>query len=261
MPACCDYQGLCVTPAEQAIVCNGPDANRFNCQPLADAAVADLPSASEVAASCGADYLACGCGCCGGPPAGALPRCYYASAGESAATVQAADLATKNATNCNLVGCALGVQYTCCADLAPDPTNAATYAAGYGSSNGGEISIVRNGPWEKYGASQITLVNSPTQARAGYQLTLPGTWGVEFAVVLSQGAAATPNNAIGGHGAIRIGASGTDCVLDAHLTLFFTDVGTTSPVKSVRFDVDDLVIVTAPASLCGAAGVNLDAGT
>jgi hypothetical protein len=33
MPACCDYEGLCVTPAEKATICAGPDAVRFACGP------------------------------------------------------------------------------------------------------------------------------------------------------------------------------------------------------------------------------------
>jgi hypothetical protein len=31
MPACCDFEGLCVTPAERVAICSGPDALRFNC--------------------------------------------------------------------------------------------------------------------------------------------------------------------------------------------------------------------------------------
>ena len=31
MPSCCDYEGLCVTPEEQATICAGPDAVRFQC--------------------------------------------------------------------------------------------------------------------------------------------------------------------------------------------------------------------------------------
>jgi hypothetical protein len=31
MPSCCDNEGLCVTPDEQAAICAGPDAVRFQC--------------------------------------------------------------------------------------------------------------------------------------------------------------------------------------------------------------------------------------
>jgi hypothetical protein len=185
-------------------------------------------------------------------------RCYYTSAGESAATVEAADLASKNITNCSLVGCALGVEYMCCADLAADPAGAATYSGSYGASSGGELTILRTGAQGQYG--EIILVNSPGKILPGYELTLFGSWGVEFAANLPKGTRAIPNNAIGGHGTIQMRASGADCVLDAHLTLFSTDVGTTSPVQSVRFDVDGLVILNAPAALCGAAEVGHDAG-
>ena len=33
LPACCDNQGLCVTPQEKATICAGPDAFRFACAP------------------------------------------------------------------------------------------------------------------------------------------------------------------------------------------------------------------------------------
>lgn len=32
-PSCCDYQGLCLTPAERQAVCSGPLAAQFNCTP------------------------------------------------------------------------------------------------------------------------------------------------------------------------------------------------------------------------------------
>jgi hypothetical protein len=50
-------------------------------------------------------------------------------------------------------------------------------------------------------------------------------------------------------------------VVDAHLTLFSTDAGTTSPLQSLRFDVDGLVIANAPASLCGAQEQSPDGGS
>jgi len=31
MPACCDYQGLCVTPAERATICARPEGVHFDC--------------------------------------------------------------------------------------------------------------------------------------------------------------------------------------------------------------------------------------
>ena len=31
MPACCDYQGICVTPDERAAICARPEGSRFDC--------------------------------------------------------------------------------------------------------------------------------------------------------------------------------------------------------------------------------------
>jgi hypothetical protein len=31
LPSCCDFEGLCVTPSERAVICSGPDAIRFDC--------------------------------------------------------------------------------------------------------------------------------------------------------------------------------------------------------------------------------------
>jgi hypothetical protein len=201
--------------------------------------------------TCGGSFIACGCGCCGGATTDLPMRCYYPGAGESIETVTAADLATKNATDCNHAGCSLGVKYSCCPDYDPNPADPVRYGATYGSSLGGVITLSSYGPMI-YRAVMFT--RSPSRALPGFRMDLPDTWAVAYGANYGKTYGETlANNAIGGRGSIAIRASGAHCVLDAHVTLYTqrTHSGAFPYEGAVRFDVDDMVIDYAPASLCG----------
>jgi hypothetical protein len=57
MPACCDYEGVCVTPAERAAVCARPEGAHFDCTGTTDAG-ADAAALCTAAPSVGSG----GCG-------------------------------------------------------------------------------------------------------------------------------------------------------------------------------------------------------
>jgi hypothetical protein len=60
MPACCDYEGICVTPAERAAICARPEAAHFDCS-------ADAGTSSDASALCPAPPFV-GAGGCGTQP-------------------------------------------------------------------------------------------------------------------------------------------------------------------------------------------------
>jgi hypothetical protein len=62
------------------------------------------------------------------------------------------------------------------------------------------------------------------------------------------GDAAAAGVSNGGLGSVSIHASGSDCLIDAHLTLF--GLSSASDVTRVRMDVDGLVVKDFPATLC-----------
>jgi hypothetical protein len=64
LPACCDFEGLCVTPAERAAVCAGPDRARFDCLGAGYAGVTGTADGGE------ADRAAGGTSGGGGAPGG-----------------------------------------------------------------------------------------------------------------------------------------------------------------------------------------------
>jgi hypothetical protein len=213
----------------------------------ADQGVDDV---EETGAICEGDQIFCGCGCCGRTDYGS--RCYYPGKGETLATVHADDMAWLSVVKCTLILCSGPLRHTCCADLPPEPSSVGSYQAGYSSSDGEQVRIVRRGPDGQY--AELILTGDSAQRKGGFAIdVVPGSWGVESGAHLSQGGSAISDNAIGGHGTVRIWPSGSTCLVDAHLTLFSLDAAAPLGVpQAVRLDVDSLIIASAPASLCGA---------
>ena len=198
--------------------------------------------------TCGEDYTMCGCGCCGGVTADDYPRrCYYASAGETIATVQAVDQAIVSRTNCSLVGCTIPTRAVCCADLAPNPDEVAQYWAGYMSyaSSPTDLTITKQAPGVY---AQLVLRRGATTTASGqdckgYSLGVPDSWGVNFATNVVSAYSGIPMNVFGAHGTIVLRTSGPDCLLDIHATLFSTTMGTLGPSPLAgRLDADGIVV-------------------
>ena len=216
-------------------------------EPGPDGGAVDADPAPTPWGTCGEDYDMCGCGCCGGSTTSDPKRCYYASAGETVATVQAADQAARSSTNCSLVGCALPQRAVCCADLASNPGEVATYRVAYASwaSSPPDITVTKEaaGVYAQLEIRRGTTTTDSGQDGKAYALGLPDGWGVKFAANLVSAYSAIPMNVFGAHGTVGLRASGSDCLLDIHATLFSTTLGTTGPSPLAgRLDADGIVV-------------------
>ena len=60
MPACCDYEGICVTPAERAAICARPEGAHFDCTAV-DAGVSPTDATSSDGGDAPADLAPGGC--------------------------------------------------------------------------------------------------------------------------------------------------------------------------------------------------------
>lgn len=79
------------------------------------AASSTEPAAATSAAAKGESYLACGCGCCGGP--GEVPpekKCLDRKNGETLAKVKAMDEKSRKDPQCAMMGCSRGTEYSYC---------------------------------------------------------------------------------------------------------------------------------------------------
>lgn len=59
------------------------------------------------------EYIACGCGCCGGSETRET-RCLYRARGESLDAIIAQDRRARSSPHCAVAGCAMGVRYRYC---------------------------------------------------------------------------------------------------------------------------------------------------
>jgi hypothetical protein len=95
--------------------------------------------------------------------------------------------------------------------------------------------------------AQISL-SSPATNKAGLQIETPASWGVKAASFGACGDASATDPVLGALGSVALRTSDTQCLVDAHVTLFaFTSAG---DLKTARLDVDGLVVKDFPATLC-----------
>jgi hypothetical protein len=207
--------------------------------PLRDASILDSTS---TAAACTGEYNACGCGCCGGVQP--TVQCYYPSLGETIAAITVQDQATKNATNCELVGCSMGIRHVCCAEPALESPAGVNYAASGYSGGLEHVTISKSGSE----CATLHFAKPITASSSALKITMPSSWGVAGSAAGTCGGASATDQAKGGVGTFVLRASGGDCVADLHVTLFaFTTDGT---VKASRMDVDGLVVTGMPGGMC-----------
>ncbi len=209
-----------------------------------DSGAADVRG-TDAAAICGGEYVACGCGCCGGTGDTAVPRCYYPDLGESVASVTAADLQTKADPKCAMAGCSLGMRYVCCPAAVSSPTDSATYQAeGYiGGLNRIRITKMGNPI-----CVDLTLTQPGSGATGAFRVDVPATWGVQAATRARCTASSPPPQAIGASGQVSLRRQGAACVLDVHATTFF--LAADGSVQTERLDADGLEIKGASAGMC-----------
>ena len=198
-------------------------------------------SGSDAAAVCTDTYDACGCGCCGAVPTNTA--CYYPTAGESTATVKAKDDEARAGVDCSAAGCSSGVRHVCCVPATPEPTSSASYATDSYMGDMDHISI------SKMGSDCAELMLSrPGTTKSTFHVDGPAAWGLMYGGLVSCGDGGAMGSPLGALGSISLHASGDQCLIDVHVTLFsFPSTGET---KTTRLDVDDLVVKDFPGSFC-----------
>lgn len=183
---------------------------------------------------CAGEYLACGCGCCGGT----TPRtvCYYPDHGDSLASIKSEDQSIAMNSTCANAGCSLGTRYVCC--VAPSEAPEATYETSGGmiSADVYRISLRRKGGDERCQFVHIARGDGP--GGKDFPIALPEGWILEvledYACVDENSADASKRRqAIGGHGSLGFVSESGECTLNYDFTLFFASDG--AAVDAVRF--------------------------
>jgi hypothetical protein len=184
-------------------------------------------------ASCDGSYIECGCGCC--ITQAASTSCFYPDRGESLEAIIAADAARSSSPTCASADCSAGVLRVCCAALPPEVDEKATYSASVYIGGVNRLRITKM-------TSTCTWLSlqQPASASTPSPLELPSGWELDQATRHPCAASSTPPRAIGALGSLALRVSGDECVLDAHLTLFFTD--SNNGVVRERLDVDGLPV-------------------
>lgn len=189
---------------------------------------------------CAGEYVACGCGCCGGVTPQTV--CYYPDRGDSLAAIQSEDQELAMNPECANAGCSLGVHYACCATPSDSPGAASYEASGaMVSSDLYRASIYRTGADDRCQFVHIARGDGPPSKE--FPIALPDGWILE---VLTDSACEDKNSAdaskhraaIGGLGSLGFARAGSECTLEFDFTLFFSS--TNGQVDAVRFQSDGL---------------------
>jgi len=231
----CQSDGTCVCNSLYVI---NPSTGRCMYPPR-DASVRSDTSAG---AGCTGDYTACGCGCCGGVQA--RPSCYYPSLGETIIAITAQDEVAKSSTNCDLVGCSMGIHYICCAESAPESPSSATYTVEAYSGGLDHVMISKVGD----DCATVSFARPLTASNSALKITMPSSWGVVSAGFGACGDGGVTDQAKGAVGTLALRASGGQCVADLHATLF--DFAADGTVQTTRLDVDGIAVTGLPDGLC-----------
>jgi len=143
-------------------------------------------------------------------------------------------LKTRSTASCANVGCNAGKLISCCLSLPPEAPGSAKYSGFYSGPDSAIIRILKAdangncGAFSMSGTGGLTLpsLSSPH---------LPWSGDGSFAPCMENAPNQRP---VGISGDVSRYVSGSSCVLDVHVTLFFGLPGST--VQRVRFDVDGL---------------------
>ena len=205
---------------------------------------AGAPSAAG-AASCSGYYHACGCGCCGGSSA-SPGACVYTDLGQDLSAIVAEDVARQQDTQgCASVGCSLGRDYFCCA--APAATNdGATYQTSRYIGGIDRIRLHKMATACTTFELQQTVPTNPVDPNA-FPVQLPAAWKLESVTSLPCTSSATGPRAIGAIGKFSLRVLEEACVVDAHLSAFFSN--DQRELNTVRFDAE-AVPIDLPVSQC-----------
>jgi hypothetical protein len=189
-------------------------------------------AAGAPAEVCEGEYLACGCGCCGGTEPRTL--CYYPDNGDRLARIESEDKGLAMSQSCESAGCGIGLSYVCCAMPEADAT--ATYEVTSYIGGLDHVEIARTG---SDGRCASIKLSRPGTDQDDYPLVVPADWTLEAPTEFACGQTTSKRWALGALGSISFGDSGA-CSVSFDATLFF--LSETGTVDSVRFVGQDLAV-------------------
>jgi len=205
---------------------------------------AGAPSAAG-APGCSGYYHACGCGCCGGGSASPA-ACVYSDLGQDLSAIVAEDVARQQDTQgCASVGCSLGRDYFCCA-TPPATNDGATYQTSRYIGGIDRIRLHKMATACTTFELQQTVPTNPVDPNA-FPVQVPASWKLESVTSLPCTSSAIGPRAIGAIGKFSLRVLEEACVVDAHLSAFFTN--DERELNTVRFDAD-AVPIDLPVSQC-----------
>jgi hypothetical protein len=211
---------------------------------LNEPAHAGAPSAAG-APNCSGYYQACGCGCCGGGSA-SPGTCVYSDLGQDLSAIVAEDVARKQDTQgCASAGCSLGRDYFCCA-APPAVNDGATYQTSRYIGGVDRIRLHKMATACTTFELQQTFPANPVDPNE-FPVEVPARWKLESVTSLPCTSSAIGARAIGAIGKFSLRVLEERCVVDAHLSAFFTN--DERELNTVRFDVD-AVPIDLPVSQC-----------
>jgi len=197
---------------------------------------AGAPAAGGVAA-CNGYLHACGCGCCGVQPSPAT--CVYPDLGQDLSELTAQDLATKkDSAGCAVAGCSLGQDYFCCA-ATPPSNDGAKYETNVSIGAYDRIRLYKAAT----DCTNFVLRQAPPADPAdpqAFPVTVPIGWKLETLTTLPCSSSAIGPNAIGAIGSFALRVLNGACVVDAHLSAFFSN--DKRELKTVRIDADGVPV-------------------
>lgn len=197
----------------------GPSAAGGAPSPLAGGAAGAGAGAGggEPVGECEGEYLACGCGCCGG--GSETLRCYYPGGSQTLASIREADRLAGSSPDCANMGCFMGQRYVCCMTDAAAAASAtgAEYTASFAPGGYDRVTFTKTaGDGHVAEFSLYSFDGATSEA----DLEFPTGWSLELASVALEGTAVT-SALIGGQGAFSARPDGSGCAIDLDLTLFF----------------------------------------
>ncbi len=198
---------------------------------------ADPPNAGAAGAAtlaCAGEYVACGCGCCGGTTSDAV--CYYPDRGDSLAAIEYDDQAVAASPSCDGAGCALGRHYVCCATPSePPPAMSYAVTGGMITSDIYRISLYRTGSDGRCQIAHFARGDGP--GGKDFPITLPDGWILELledflCTDANSQAGGKRREAVGALGQLDFSSTSGECSVKFDFAAFFaSDSGGTDAVE------------------------------
>jgi len=198
------------------------------------AASGGMPFESAGAAgepACEGNYIACGCGCCGGGPTEAT-ACYYPEYGIRLSDAIQQDALARSQPGCANAGCSLGANYACCMSAPQEPSTMSLYAYDF-LPDEPRLTLIKT---EGSGMCATLVLSGLGAALPTLSADVLRWTGVGSYTPCMPGA--RRSNAIGISGSVYERNDVDGCLLNVHVTLFIA--AENGEVTPVRFDVDNL---------------------